>query len=83
MTMKRPGIRIVREPYTPPPAPPESLRYTLDVYDERDNHVETIGRLADLSVAHAALRAAVDKHPGKRIFLRERARVIKRYDELG
>ena len=40
------------------------------------------GRLADLSVAQAALRAAVEKRPGERIFLRERARVIKRYDEI-
>jgi hypothetical protein len=74
------GVRVLREPYTPPPHV-EHLRYSLDVYDERDNLVEVLGRLADLAVAHAAFDAAVAKYPGKRIFLRERARVIRRYDE--
>jgi hypothetical protein len=76
----RPPVRIVREPYTPP-TPPQRLRYTLDVYDERDCFVETVGAVADLSVAHAAFEAAVEKYPDKRLFLRERARVIRRYDE--
>jgi hypothetical protein len=60
-----------------------SALHARRIYDERGNYVELIGRLADLSGAEAALRAAVEKHPGKRIFLRERCRVIKRYDELG
>ena len=59
----------------------ESLRYSVDVFDERDSLVEVLGRLADLSVAHAAFEAALAKYPGKRLFLRERARVIRRYDE--
>jgi hypothetical protein len=46
------------------------------------NLIEVLGSVADLAVAHAALRAACGKYPGKRIFLRERCRVIKRHDEL-
>jgi hypothetical protein len=45
--------------------PQEYLRYTLDVYDERENLVEVLVRLADLAVAHAAFEAAVAKEPGK------------------
>ena len=59
------------------PDPVEYLRYTLDVFDERDNFVEVFGRFADLAVAHAACA----KYPDKRIFLREKCRVIRRYDE--
>ncbi len=59
----------------------EYLRYSVDVFDERDSLVEVLGRLADLSVAHAAFEAALAKYPGKRLFLRERARVIRRHDE--
>ena len=31
--------------------PVEQLRYTLDVFDQRDNLVEVLGRLADLGRA--------------------------------
>ncbi len=74
------GVRVIHESHTPPPTV-EHLRYSLDVYDERDNIIECLGRLADLSVAHAAFEAALAKYPDKRLFLRERARVIRRYDE--
>ncbi len=62
------------------PPPDENLRYSLDVYDERDNYLECLGRVADLSVAHAAFEAAVTKYPEKRIFIRDRARVIRGSD---
>ena len=72
-------VRIApRRGETPPPA--EYLRYTLDVYDERGNYVECLGRLADLAVAHAAFEAAVAKYPDKRISIRDKARVIRRSD---
>ena len=61
--------------------PVESLRYSIDVYDDHDNLVEVLGRVADLAVAHAAFEAAVAKYPDKRICIRERCRVIRRYDE--
>jgi len=71
------GRKVVSER----PDPVEHLRYAVEVFDQRDNFIEVLGRLADLSVAHAAFTAAVEKYPDKRIFLRERARVIRRYDE--
>jgi hypothetical protein len=74
------GVRVIHEACTPPPHV-EHLRYRIDVYDERDSLVEVLGRLADLAVAHAAFEAALAKYPDKRIFLRERARVIRRSDE--
>ncbi len=73
------GRRVIFERNAPEPQ--EYLRYTLDVFDERDNLVEVLGRVADLAVAHAGFRAALAKYPGKRIFLRERCRVIRRYDD--
>ncbi len=45
-----------------------------------DNLIEVLGRLADPAVAHAAFTAAVEKHATKRIFLREKTRVIRRYE---
>ncbi len=74
------GVRVIYERNDPKP-PQENLRYTIDVFDERENFVEVLGRVADLAVAHAAFRSAVAKYPGKRIFLRERCRVIRRYDD--
>jgi hypothetical protein len=77
--MKRRDVRIIHEPYTPPPHI-EHLRYSLDVFDECGHIVEVLGRLADLAVAIAAFDAAVAKYPGKRILLREKARVIRSSD---
>jgi hypothetical protein len=39
--------------------PVKNLPFTLDVFDARDNFIEVLGRLADLSVAQAAYEAAV------------------------
>jgi hypothetical protein len=80
--MRRRDVRIIREPYVSPNRVPENLRYTLDVFDDGESLVAVHGRLAELSVAQSAFREAVAKYPSKRIFLRERARVIKRFDEL-
>jgi len=63
------------------PDPVEYLRYAIEVFDARGNLVEVLGRAADLAVAHAAFAAACAKYPDKRIFLREKCRVIRRYDE--
>jgi hypothetical protein len=76
------GVRIEREPSKPPGGTVEYLRYTIDVYDERENLVEVLGRLADLDPARAAFKACCAKYPDKRIFLREGARTLGRYDEL-
>ena len=52
--------------------PVETLRYSIDVFDERDNLIE--------GVARAAYEAAVAKHPDKRICLRQTCRVIRSSD---
>jgi len=77
------GVRIIREPYEPPRGVVEHLRYSIDVFDDRDNLVEVLGRLAELAIARAAYDAAVAKYPEKRICMREKARVIRRSDEPG
>ena len=59
----------------------ENLRYSIDVFDERDNLVEGLGRVSELDLAKVTFRAACIKHPKKRIFVREGARVIGRWDE--
>jgi hypothetical protein len=41
--------------------PVETLRYSLDVFDQRNNLIEALGRLA--RVAQAAYEAAVAKYP--------------------
>ncbi|HKD40354.1 MAG TPA: hypothetical protein VKB87_08725 [Myxococcaceae bacterium] len=51
------------------------------MFDERDNLVEVLDHVPDLAVAHAAFEAGAAKYPDKRIFLREKARVIRRSDE--
>jgi len=60
--------------------PVESLRYSLDVFDEAGNLLEALGRVADLPVAHATFEAAVARYPDKLIHIRERAHVIRRSD---
>jgi hypothetical protein len=50
------------------------------VFDAGDNLIEVLGRVADLSVAHAAFEAAVAKYPDKRICLRQVCRVIRSSD---
>jgi len=59
----------------------ENLRYSIDVFDERDNLVEVLGRVSELDLAKVTFRAACIKHPKKRIFVREGARVISRSGE--
>lgn len=61
--------------------PLENLRYSIDVYDAGDNLVETLGRVADFDVAVTAFWQCVRKRPGERLFLRDKARVVRRFDE--
>jgi hypothetical protein len=49
-----------------------SLWYILDAFDVGDTSVECRGRVADLSVAHAAFEAAVARYPEKRTCIRDR-----------
>jgi hypothetical protein len=75
--MTRPPLRVVYERSGPPPA---DMRYSIDVFDERDNLVEVLGRVSEMDLAKVTFRAACIKHPKKRIFVREGARVIARWD---
>ena len=59
------GVRIVREEYVPPDRVPENLKYEIDVYDERDNWLECLGRLHDLDPAIAAFSACCAKCRGR------------------
>ncbi len=51
------------------------------MFDDGDKLVEVFGRLAEPLVAHAAFAAGADEYRTERIFLREKARAIRRYDE--
>jgi hypothetical protein len=59
----------------------ESLRYSLDVFDDRGNLAEVLGRLADLDPARAAFALAVAKYPTKRIMLCQGGRILARSDK--
>jgi hypothetical protein len=61
--------------------PVEHLRYSIDVYDQCDNLIEVLARLADLDPARAAFDAAVAKYPEKLIYLRNHCRVVRRSNE--
>jgi hypothetical protein len=80
-------MRIIRartaifERGEPPRGRSRTCATASTLYDERDNMVEVLGRVADLAVAHAAFEAAVAKYPAKRICIREGCRGIRRYDE--
>jgi hypothetical protein len=64
------GRRVIFERHDPM----EHLPFTLDVFDERDNLIEALGRLADLAPAQAAYEAGLKKYPDKRICLRQMCR---------
>ena len=75
--------RVIHEPAAPTRRVIEHLRYSIDVFDAGDNLVEVLGRLADLDAARAAFAACCEKYPDKRVFIRERARVIASYEPGG
>ncbi len=58
---------------------PDDFHYRIDLWDDEDRLIEqVIAFVSDLDVARAAYAAAVKAKPGKRITLRQRARVIER-----
>ena len=62
-------------------APPREHRYTLDVFDARDNFIETLGGFEDLTPALDAFARAAARRPRANICLRERCRVIRSSDK--
>jgi hypothetical protein len=57
---------------------PDDFHFRIDLWDDKDRTIEkVIAFVSDLDVARAAYTAAVAAKPGKRITLRQRARIIK------
>ena len=59
----------------------ESLRYTLDVFDDNGNLIEVLARIGELDIALAAFRAALDMRRNNLVMLRDKGRVLRRSDE--
>jgi hypothetical protein len=65
------------DPYRPLGA--DDFHFRIDLWDDQDRLIEqVIAFVSDLEVARAAYEAAVKAKPGKRITLRQRARVLDR-----
>jgi hypothetical protein len=55
----------------------DDLPYRVDVWDDKDSHIEEIIALtSDYATAKSAYEEAVKRRPGRFITLREKARVI-------
>ena len=65
------------DPYRP--LGPDDFHFRIDLWDDQDRLIEqVIAFVSDLEVARAAYKATVKAKPGKRITLRQRARVLDR-----
>jgi hypothetical protein len=59
------------------PAQEQDWPFWLEMWDDRDTHVEElIALIADHAVACAAFAEAVSRRPGKSIILRQKSRVL-------
>ena len=56
----------------------DDLPYRVDVWDDKDSHIEEeiIALTSDYATAKSAYEEAVKRRPGRFITLREKARVI-------
>jgi hypothetical protein len=55
----------------------QDLPYRVELWDERDSHVEELIALTiDHAVARAAFAEAVKRRPGKIVILRQKFRVL-------
>ena len=54
----------------------DDLPYRVDVWDDKDTHIEEIIALTSHATAKTAYEATVKRRPGRFITLREKARVI-------
>ena len=80
------ALAIAGADWQPDPAPTripvqattviEKLQYSIDVYDERGNLVEVLGRLSRLDMARAAFDVCIQK-PEQTITLRLKGQVIE------
>jgi len=60
--------------------PVEELRYAIEVFDARDNFIETLGAFEDLTPALDAFERAVARRPRASTALRQMCRVIRSSD---
>jgi hypothetical protein len=58
----------------------ENLRYSVDIFDAKGNLEEVVGRVESLDAANAVYDLACKKYQTKLVYLRERARVLRRSD---
>jgi hypothetical protein len=54
----------------------DDLPYRVDVWDDKDAHIEESALTSDYATAKGAYEAAVKRRPGRFVTLREKARVI-------
>jgi hypothetical protein len=55
------------------------LPFKVELWDDADTHIEAvIALVSDFYTANSAYEEAVKRRPGKRITLRQKARVIKK-----
>jgi hypothetical protein len=58
----------------------EDLKFSVEVFDERDDLKEVLARLHDLDAARAAYTACRMKYPAKIIYLCQGGRILQRSD---
>jgi hypothetical protein len=58
----------------------EDLKFAVEVFDERGNLKEVLGRLHDLDAARAAYDACRAKFPKKLLYLCQGGRILRRSD---
>ena len=57
----------------------DDLPFRVEVWDDRDTHIEeVIALVSDFATAKSAFDEALKRRPGKRIILRQKARVIQK-----
>ena len=55
---------------------PFDLPYSVEVWDDNDQHSELVALTGDFGIARAAYDEAIKRRPGRTITLRQKARVL-------
>jgi hypothetical protein len=75
----RPTMRVQPIPHDGMPGRDHDLPFRVELWDDNDTHIEeVIALVSDFATAKSAFEEAVRRRPGKRIILREKARVIQK-----
>jgi hypothetical protein len=59
----------------------ENLCYSIEIFDQRGNLLEVLGRESDLDIARGAFAAYAGKYPDKLVLLCWKAQILKRSDQ--